>query len=126
MTDPHRADDRGIDPVVAAGPTMVSELVGWQPDLLCPPERRRTREVTGEMTDEQVLAHYRVSRWSPYMNMRTAKALRDLDLKYRHLALAAEKANEEAAEEQRRQPRALVDEKAAAQATRESSADSGP
>jgi hypothetical protein len=78
MNHPNHADDRDIDLVVAAGPADVSELVGWQPDLLPPPERRRARQMSAGMTDEQIVAHYRDRDFNPYMSMATAKALHRL------------------------------------------------
>jgi hypothetical protein len=121
-------DDREsrTDAVVSAGPTGAWAVVGWEPDPLPPPEPRRAPEVTAGMTDEQILAHYRVSRGNPFMTAGTARALYHLDLKYRHHALAAVKVKQEAIEEQRRHLRALVNAKAANHTTRESSADSGP
>lgn len=108
MTDPNHAVDRGVDLVTAAGPAEVSQLDGWQPDLLPRPEPRRAREVTAGMTDDEVLAHYRVSRQNPYMNLRTAKALRDLDLKYRHVKAAVERAREAARQDAERRLRELI------------------
>jgi hypothetical protein len=76
-------------PAASAGPTEVSELAGWQPDLLPSPERRRARGVPAAgMTDEQILAHYRVSRRNRFMTLRTATALRYLDMKYGHVGVA--------------------------------------
>jgi hypothetical protein len=126
MNHPNHADDRDIDLVVAAGPADVSELVGWQPDLLPPAERRRARQMSAGMTDEQIVAHYRDRDFNPYMSMATAKALHRLHWQFRHLALAAAKAKQEALEEQRRQLRALVSAKATAQVTPESSPLSHP
>jgi hypothetical protein len=105
---PNQADDCDIAPVVSAGPTAVSDLVGWQPDLLRLTEPRRAREMPAGMTDDEVLAHYRDSRQNPYLNLRTAKALRDLDLKYRHVKAAVERARETARQDADRHLRELV------------------
>ena len=111
MTDPNDADDRDIDLVVAAGPADVSELVGWQPDLLPPPERRRARQMSGGMTDEQIVAHYRDRDFNPYMSMATAKALHRLHWQFRHLALAAAEARERERQEAQRRLREIVNRK---------------
>ena len=41
-------------------------------------------------TDEQILARYRERCGNPYMNLTTARGLRTLHLRYRHLSMAAQ------------------------------------
>ena len=41
-------------------------------------------------TDEQILARYRERRGNPYMNLKTARGLHTLHLRYRHLSTAAQ------------------------------------
>ena len=41
-------------------------------------------------TDEQLLARYRERRGNPYMNLKTARGLHTLHLRYRHLSTAAQ------------------------------------
>jgi hypothetical protein len=71
------------------------------------------------MTDAEVLGRYRNLRISPYMSLRTARALHHLDLKNRHIGVAAATARQEALEEERRQLRALVTRRSPGQAPME-------
>jgi hypothetical protein len=58
----HLDDGSGLtDPVGSAGPTEVSELVGWQPDFPPRPQRTIPDGLTVGMTDQKILAHYRDS-----------------------------------------------------------------
>ena len=41
-------------------------------------------------TDEQLLARNRERRGNPYMNLKTARGLHTLHLRYRHLSTAAQ------------------------------------
>jgi hypothetical protein len=41
-------------------------------------------------TDEELLARYRAHHGNPYMNLTTARSLHAMNLRYRHLGLAAQ------------------------------------
>jgi hypothetical protein len=111
MTERDVDDGRSTDPADSAGPTDVSELVGWQPHLRPPPETGQAREVTVGMSDEQILAHYRHRDRNPYMTMGTATALHRLHWQYRHLGAARNGAREQETRELRRRLREIVNRK---------------
>ena len=60
MTETISGGDDSTDAVGSAGPTDMSELVGWQPDFPPGPQRAVSDGLTVGMTDDEILALYRV------------------------------------------------------------------
>ena len=85
MSETNRHHDGSTDPAGTAGPTDVSELLGWHPDLPPGPERAIPDRLTAGMTDDEVLVHYRKTKKDPYLTSSTARALRAWDLKMGYL-----------------------------------------
>jgi hypothetical protein len=122
MTDTnHDDDDRAAEPSASSDPSEflrtptagltaseLPELVGWQPDFPPVPARTDSQKVTVWMTDEQILAHYRDRNRNPDLNMGTATALHNLDMKFGYLAAAVENAREQERQEAERRLRDLV------------------
>ena len=85
MTETISGGDDSTDAVGSAGPTDMSELVGWQPDFPPGPQRAVSDGLTVGMTDDEILALYREKTNNPYLTLSTAHALRAWDMKMDHL-----------------------------------------
>jgi hypothetical protein len=69
MTETISGGDDSTDAVGSAGPTDMSELVGWQPDFPPGPQRAVSDGLTVGMTDDEILALYREKTNNPYLSI---------------------------------------------------------